>query len=772
MQPQSIQWFPKTIFLMAAGLAATAALSDIARADVYKWEYIDPSNPHAGKRASAVVAQDGAGLVPGPGVDWSFHNLTSAYLDQVDLRQAKLEGTRLESATLRGANLAGAEISTHSNAFDVAIADLRNADLHGANLRDAKFYWARLSEADFTDTDLRGAHFYRSNILDSQTSDYLGRLSFDQLASSASYRQRDLSGIHLWNMELQDADFTNQDLTGASFNTSWLSGASFAGTVIQHASFHRGDDLYDYFVGTGITPAQLVSTASYQSRDLTGVGLSGNDMSGADFAGLNLTDANFRGAKLAAARFDGADIRGADFSINHRNLGSGLTLDQLYSTASYRNRDLRGVGLGRHPLGGADFSQTNLSDTDFTLAVLTDADFSGAVVRGARLGAGISYSQLASTASYQARDLSGIMLWGDLSGWSFADQTLTSASFESARLTDVDFSGADIRGAALTGISAPQLYSTASYQERNLAGVRLDRSDMSGWNFARQNLTGASFYFTSLANADFTDAQIQRADLRFTVGNGLSPAQLYSTASYKQLDLRGINFGYENLDGWNFAGQYLANASFETELVTELLIGYEKWPVLPASFVDADLSGADTRGVSGLDLSGARRVNLIEPNGRIDGLSLANHQSLLIRGYDGRMASDMRGLLPPIPIRVDRSFNMVEGSSLRLILEADEWNSTISFAPGIPVSLGGTLELAFSDDVDVSRQIGRTFRLFDWSSVQSGGAFTVTSRYDWDLTNLYSTGEVTLVAIPEPGPITLIALATCLSSLYRRRKNR
>jgi uncharacterized protein YjbI with pentapeptide repeats len=37
--------------------------------------------------------------------------------------------------------------------------------------------------------------------------------------------------------------------------------------------------------------------------------------------------------------------------------------------------------------------------------------------------------QLYSTASYQAHDLTGIRLFGDLSGWNFAGQNLTNASF-------------------------------------------------------------------------------------------------------------------------------------------------------------------------------------------------------------------------------------------------------------------------------------------------------------------------------------------------------
>src|SRR5690606_30966986 len=85
---------------------------------------------------------------------------------------------------------------------------------------------------------------------------------------------------------------------------------------------------------------------------------------------------------------------------------------------------------------------------------------------------------------------------------------------------------------------------------------------------------------------------------------------------------------------------------------------------------------------------------------------------------------------------------------LALRLDEEEWHSTISFAAGIPVLLDGTLELTFALDVDVASQIGRTFRLFDWSGVTPDGTFaTVQSDRPWDLSQLYTTGEATLLAL-------------------------
>jgi hypothetical protein len=93
---------------------------------------------------------------------------------------------------------------------------------------------------------------------------------------------------------------------------------------------------------------------------------------------------------------------------------------------------------------------------------------------------------------------------------------------------------------------------------------------------------------------------------------------------------------------------------------------------------------------------------------------------------------------------------MGPGGALRMVFETDAWDSTISFAPSIPVALDGTLELTFAADVNLASQVGRSFDLFDWTGVTPTGVFAITSPHTWDLSRLYSTGEVTLAGIPEP----------------------
>jgi hypothetical protein len=90
-----------------------------------------------------------------------------------------------------------------------------------------------------------------------------------------------------------------------------------------------------------------------------------------------------------------------------------------------------------------------------------------------------------------------------------------------------------------------------------------------------------------------------------------------------------------------------------------------------------------------------------------------------------------------------------------------------------PFTLGGTLELTFADDVNLASQVGRTFDLFNWTGVNPTGAFAVSSPFAWDLSNLYTTGQVTLTAIPEPARFVHVALGLIgLVGSIRFRRNR
>ena len=189
----------------------------------------------------------------------------------------------------------------------------------------------------------------------------------------------------------------------------------------------------------------------------------------------------------------------------------------------------------------------------------------------------------------------------------------------------------------------------------------------------------------------------------------------------------------------------------------------------------------------------ATTKNTIQADGSIQGgLNLSSSDTLVVRNYVGDPSTGT--------IKVQGNTTVAAGGTLQLLLDANTWNSTISFASGSTVSLSdatgnGILDLAFASGVDATSLIGDSFQLFDWTGVTRTGQFDVTNDSSWDLTNLYTTGLVTLESdptlasssivadssqssgeslspVPEPSTLLLLAagLLTVLSARFCSRK--
>ena len=122
-----------------------------------------------------------------------------------------------------------------------------------------------------------------------------------------------------------------------------------------------------------------------------------------------------------------------------------------------------------------------------------------------------------------------------------AQATSTPPRSLAQNLTGATVTAADFGGAI--GLTAQQLYSTASYQAGNLAGIGLEGNNLTAWNFASQNLAGANLSGTSLNSAGLASASLAGADL---AGANLNGANLAST-NLADADLRGA--AYSSLSG-------------------------------------------------------------------------------------------------------------------------------------------------------------------------------------------------------------------------------
>ncbi|TWT38047.1 Secreted effector protein pipB2 [Posidoniimonas corsicana] len=211
----------------ALWILADAAVAQTPYTTIYLWEYVDPTDPSQGKQASDTGVypiwwpRAGLGMRPGSA------DLTQAYLAAADAPGSNFRGTTLVDAYLRGARLG------ESSFVDV---DLTGADLAGANLDFSVFYRADLTKVSLRDAVLSGSSFDETPLIGADFSGAIisGSLYFsdraptgvfrltsfrstdlrvEQLYSTRSYQDRDLSLVELIGQDMRGWDFSGQDLS-------------------------------------------------------------------------------------------------------------------------------------------------------------------------------------------------------------------------------------------------------------------------------------------------------------------------------------------------------------------------------------------------------------------------------------------------------------------------------------------------------------------------------------------------------------------------------
>jgi len=421
-----------------------------------------------------------------------------------------LTGIHLVRNNLTGCNFAGQNLTK----ADFRFASLTSANFASATLTSADFASVALISVNFTNAIINGANFR-------DATDF----TKEQLCSTASYKNKDLTGIDLGRINLTGCNFESQNLVNTSFYSCTLTNANFTNAIISGAAFTK----------SSFTKEQLYSTASYKNKDLTGIHLVLNDLTGWDFAGQNLTNAVLQSATLTSANFASATL----------------------TNASFYSATLTNANFTDAIVTGANFYSATLTNANFTDAIVTGANFNETVAKG------FTSAQLYSTASYKNKDLSGIALEeNDLSGWNFTGQNLTGArfaystlrnedftnanltraNFDGATLTNADFTDAIVTGAnfgstVAKGFTSAQLYSTASYKNKDLSGIRLYDNVLRGWNFAGQNLTNASFISATLTDVDFSKADLRGAEMYRSSGAPIYKNTIMSDGKIKSFSM-------------------------------------------------------------------------------------------------------------------------------------------------------------------------------------------------------------------------------------------
>ena len=310
------------------------------------------------------------------------------------------------------------------------------------------------------------------------------------------------------------------------------------------------------------------------------------------------------------------------------------------------------------------------------------------------------------TKNYQDKDLTGINLSeNDLTNWNLSRQNLTNVSFSNTNLTDTNLTDSnisyvDFSNTTSYGFTKEQLYSTASYKNKNLTGIKLISNHLISWDFSGQDLTNSSFLSSDIRGADFTNSIINYVDFIVdpSVYYSITKEQLYSTASYRNKDLTGIKLGYDysfsskkDLSMWDFSGQNLMNSSFSYVQLSN------------ANFTETDLRGSIMKEIEGYVIT----KNTIMSDGTIQNFSMVSaDDSFSIRKYT---PAEMDG--PLISAKIGKSASISNGANLTL-----ETGACLDVTVGAILTVSNDSFILINTDVDgstsfnIASNAGLTFK--------------------------------------------------------------
>lgn len=403
--------------ILAWGTFACVGLSSI-HADIY--------------RTDGTLIPGTSNITPGPGLRFDDFDLERADLSNLDLSGSFFKFTNLTNATFANSNLSGGSFDCHNT----------------------------LTGADFTNT-----------IVDNLS--YLGAISAEQLYSTANYQRGDLSGIRFSEEEcatdLSGWDLTGQNLSNAILESAHMDRAVFVNANLDQAQFYNGS---------------RARNANFENAQFTNVDINGSSFRGANFAGATL-----RGTTAYFAGFENANFRGVNLA------GFGIS-DSTAAGADFSGASLSGSGIGYSSVAGADFTNANLSRASLSYVM------------------GFTQEQLYSSASYAEKDLNGFRLSvfptpldSQFSETDLSGQNLENSHLELLNLTDSSMTNANFRSAVLSFLDLTNV---------NALGIDLRVATIEG------------------GTLDGTDLRGARLELADVSQNDLNPALFDQTTTYDQ----------------------------------------------------------------------------------------------------------------------------------------------------------------------------------------------------------------------------------------------
>lgn len=284
---------------------------------------------------------------------------------------------------------------------ETGVVNIEGSTFENSDLRRAVI-WAEVKDVDFSNAVINDAR--------------IDGISEDQIKSTSSYLNNDLSGVNIYISEFNnpkswdlrganlqsarlEANFSNADFRGANLDGTSLSGSSEPrrelDATFQGANFTDATIRNATFFAGSLTMEQVYSSASYQSQDLRGVSFSAKPLI-FSFLPYDIRGWDFHGQDMTGGSLKNADAANTDFS-NATLVNGDLSFADLVGSR-FRDARLLGADLYATDLTTADFRNANLASSD-----LRSSNVSGVDLRGVNLGnAGIEFASNLDVANFDS----------------------------------------------------------------------------------------------------------------------------------------------------------------------------------------------------------------------------------------------------------------------------------------------------------------------------------------------------------------------------------
>ncbi len=318
----------------------------------------------------------------------------------MDARGVRMEGCQFAGQDLRGARFDGCDL------FDVLFhdCDLTNASFRRAHMTGMIIRGSIVDGLDVTDATINGIRHFRLGFqLGAGHTRHGLELNKSQLISTRSFKNKNLDWCAI-------DDASGLDLSGFSICHSTiehdLSETVFSNTRLSHT----------FISGTKLDFKQLVTIDNFRLGLMIDVSLGGRLAGRVDFSKMNLTGSGFsrlrtpEGRPIPSLNFFDAIIRDCVFGNDPGT--TYIPFEKVQQTASFKMKDLRGLGLFYFDLDETDLSGFDLSGTRFGSCDLTNVSLADTIITDMSFSdcTGLTTEQIRSTWNYKNDRMDGIDL--------------------------------------------------------------------------------------------------------------------------------------------------------------------------------------------------------------------------------------------------------------------------------------------------------------------------------------------------------------------------